>query len=153
MYSSWASARAVGFLGRAQQVFLHHLVFASTAGGSLHPIRHLPVGVDLLDDAADDASTGHGGKGAADEHASLLGRATCAIKRGVDLGQIAVDRISGAGHHLVSTGQLPAQLSRCGLDLDQHPLDLLVGHANLKHKKTARRRHAIYCLGLPAGSF
>lgn len=84
---------AVGFLGRAQQVFLHHLVFASTASGSFHPVRHLPVGVDLLDDAADDACTGHGGKGAADEHASLLGRATCAIKRGVDLGQIAVDRI------------------------------------------------------------
>ncbi len=71
----------VGFLGRAQQVLLHHLVFASTASGGLHPVGHLPVGIDLLDDAANDACPGHGGEGATDQHAGLLRRATRAVER------------------------------------------------------------------------
>ncbi|MNG94129.1 hypothetical protein D3C81_1698300 [compost metagenome] len=74
-------------------MLLHHLVFAGTAGGSLHTVRHLAVGVDLLDDAADNPCTGHSGEGAADEHAGLLGRTTGTVECRVYLRQVAIDRL------------------------------------------------------------
>ena len=139
----------VGFLSRLQQVLLHRLVLTSAAGCGLHAVGHLTVRVNLLNDAANQAGTCDGGKGATHQPPSPLSSNTGGIERRVNLLKVAVDRLGGACHHLVRAGQLAAQLCRGGLDLDQHPLDLLVGHANLQAQKTAPRRHAVYCLGRP----
>ena len=113
-------------------MLLDLVVLLGTAGGHLQAVGNLTVGVHLVDDAAHQAGTGDRSEGATDQRASLLGALSRPVKRGIDLSQVAVDALRCPGDHTVRTGQFPTQLRSGGLQLNQHPLDFIVGHRVLR---------------------
>ncbi|MNZ84915.1 hypothetical protein D3C78_1036870 [compost metagenome] len=113
-------------------MLLHLLVFGGATRRHFQAGGHLPIGVNLLDDATHQAGPGNGGEGATDQRAGALGGLRRTVKRRIDLRQVAVDVLRGASNQAIGISHLAAQLSGGGLDLDQQALDFLVRHHFLR---------------------